>query len=91
MDATTRFQNRKDFKQEELRTNMEQEKKQRFLEVYKNLPLVERKNTILLLEDKIKDKIEKKPISWDIAFLEIEQETKIGENFLDKLIKLNLI
>ena len=70
---------------------MEQERKQRFLGVYKNLPLVERKNTILLIEDKIKDKIEKKPISWDIAYLEIEQETKVGETILNKLIKLNLI
>lgn len=70
---------------------MEQENKQRFLEVYKNLPLTERKNTILLLEDKIKNKLEKKPISWDIAFLEIDQETKTGEIILNKLIKLNLI
>lgn len=63
--------------------------KMRFLKVYQNLPLSERKNTILLLEDK-KDK-KKEPISWEIAYIEIEQETEIGEKILNKLIKLNLI
>ncbi len=74
---------------------MEKEKKMRFMNVYQNLPLNERKNTIIVLgEDKTKKergKIKKEPISWDIAFIEIDQETKIGEKILDKLIKLNLI
>ena len=70
---------------------MEKERKMRFLEVYQNLPLNERKNTILVLETKEKDKIKKEPISWDIAFIEIKQDTLIGEKILNKLIKLNLI
>lgn len=74
---------------------MEKEKKMRFMNVYQNLPLNERKNTILVLEEdktkKEKGKIKKEPISWDIAFIEIDQETEIGEKILDKLIKLNLI
>ena len=69
---------------------MDVEKKKRFLRVYQNLPLNERKNTILILEDK-KAKPEKKPLSWDIVYLEIDQETKLGEKILDKLIKLDLI
>lgn len=69
---------------------MKEEEKSRFLRVYQNLPLNERKNTILVLEDKGKSP-EKNPISWDIAYLEIEQETDIGEKILSKLIKLNLI
>ena len=69
---------------------MDKELKMRFLKVYQNLPLSERKNTILLLEDK-KDKKKKEPISWEIAYIEIEQETEIGEKILNKLIKLNLI
>lgn len=69
---------------------MNQEKKARFLRVYQNLPLNERKNTILVLED-TKNKPEKRPISWDIAYIEIEQETEIGEKILNKLIKLDLI
>ena len=66
---------------------MDENKKERFLKVYQNLPLNERKNTILILEDKK----EKKPLSWDIAYLEISEETKTGEEILNKLIRLNLI
>jgi len=69
---------------------MKEEEKARFLRVYQNLPLNERRNTILVLEDKGKTP-EKKPISWDIAYIEISEETSIGEKLLNKLIKLNLI
>ena len=69
---------------------MKEEEKAIFLRVYQNLPLNERRNTILVLEEKGKAP-EKKPISWDIAYLEIEQETSIGEKILNKLIKLSLI
>lgn len=64
---------------------MDKELKSRFLKVYQNLPLNERKNVILVFEDK------KEPISWYIAYLEIDQETEAGEKILDKLIRLNLI
>jgi hypothetical protein len=74
---------------------MDKELKARFLKVYQNLPLSERKNMILLLEgedEKKGGKIKKKePLSWDIAYLEIDQETKKGEKILNKLIELNLI
>lgn len=69
---------------------MKEEEKARFLRVYQNLPLNERRNTILVLEDKGKSP-DKKPVSWDIAYLEISEETKIGEIILNKLIELNLI
>ena len=69
---------------------MDKEKKARFLMVYQNLPLNERKNTILIIEDR-KNKPEKKPISWDVAFIEIDQETELGEIILNKLIELDLI
>ena len=66
---------------------MDKEKKSCFLMVYQNLPLNERRNTILVLGEN-KDK---KPISWDIAYLEINQETILGEKILNKLIELKLI
>ncbi|MBS3075194.1 hypothetical protein J4429_01915 [Candidatus Pacearchaeota archaeon] len=69
---------------------MKEEEKSRFLRVYQNLPLNERRNTILVLEEKGKSP-DKKPVSWDIAYIEISEETKIGETILNKLIKLNLI
>ncbi len=62
------------------------------MKVYQNLPLNERKNTILVLKKvKNKEKVSKEPISWNIAYIEIDQETKVGETILNKLIKLNLI
>lgn len=61
------------------------------MKVYQNLPLNERKNTILVIEETNKSKLKKEPISWDVAFIEVEQETKIGETILIKLIKLDLI
>ncbi len=70
---------------------MDKKKKARFLRVYQNLPLNERKNTIVILEGKINGKPEKKPVSWDVAYIEIEQETESGEKILEKLIELNLI
>lgn len=71
---------------------MKEEDKMRFMKVYQNLPLNERKNTILVLEGKKdRSKLKKEPISWDVAFIEVDQETKIGEIILNKLIKLNLI
>ena len=68
---------------------MDQEKKRRFLQVYSNLPINERKNIIIVIETEEGKK--KNPISWDIAYLEINKETKLGEEILKKLIKLNLI
>jgi len=71
---------------------MKKEDKMRFMNVYQNLPLNERKNTIIVLEEpEINGKNKKEPISWDIAFIEIDQETKTGGIILNKLIKLNLI
>jgi hypothetical protein len=69
---------------------MNKEDRMRFMKVYQNLPLNERKNTIIILDDK-SEKPEKKPISWDVAYIEIDQETRVGETILNKLIKLNLI
>ena len=81
---------RNDFKRPCTIKIMKEEEKARFLRVYQNLPLNERRNTILVLEEKGKAP-DKKPVSWDIAYIEISEETKIGVIILNKLIKLNLI
>ncbi|MEK6927043.1 MAG: hypothetical protein AABX11_01285 [Nanoarchaeota archaeon] len=71
---------------------MKEEEKLRFMSVYQNLPLTERRNTILVLEKRTdKNKAIKEPISWDVAFLEVSQKTKVGKVMLDKLIRLDLI
>ena len=58
--------------------------KESFLRVYSNLPLNLRKETILVLEDK-------GPITWDVAYIEVENKTKLGDIILKKLKELNII
>ena len=67
---------------------MDEMEKANFLQVYSNLPINERKNIIVVLE---KDNKEKQPISWDIAYIEIDKETELGNKILKKLIRLDLI
>ena len=59
------------------------EGKDRFLKVYSNLPMDIRKEVVVLMDNK--------PISWDIAYEEIEKETDLGKKILKKLIQLNFI
>lgn len=58
--------------------------RERFLKLYSNLPINLRKDIILVLD-------EKGPISWDVAYLEVENKTKLGEQILKKLDELKII
>ncbi|MBI5072734.1 hypothetical protein HZA99_02865 [Candidatus Woesearchaeota archaeon] len=58
--------------------------RERFLKVYANLPLNIRKEIIVVLE-------KVGPVSWDIAYLEIQNKTKTGEIILKKLEKMGII
>jgi hypothetical protein len=64
---------------------MEKDKnlKEKFLKVYANIPLGLRSEIICVLEDR--------PISWDVAFVEIDQDTPKSKIILEKLDKLKLI
>ena len=57
--------------------------KHRFLKVFSNLPIDIRKEIILVIDDQ--------PITWNVAYGEIEAETELGERILNKLIELELI
>ena len=61
--------------------------KARFLRVYANLPIKIREQVVLVIDDGS----EKKPISWNVAYVEIENETALGKKIFDKLVKLELI
>lgn len=58
-------------------------KREKFLKIYANLPLGVRKEIILTLDDK--------PITWDVAFIEINNNTKISKIILEKLKRLDII
>ena len=58
--------------------------KERFFKVYANLPLNLRNEVILVLPDI-------GPITWQVAYLEISNDTKVGNHILSRLIELNII
>lgn len=60
------------------------DRKTRFLELYSNLPMKLRDEIVLVLG-------EKGPISWNVAYIEIKNDTKLGEEILGKLDELKII
>lgn len=62
---------------------MDEEKREKFLKVYYNLPLKIREEVILDLDGK--------PISWNVAYVEIKDKTNTGEVILQKLAELKII
>jgi hypothetical protein len=61
----------------------EQDFASRFHRVYSNLPLEERKQVIIV--------IEKEPISWEVARVEIINKTERSKVILEKLVELEFI
>lgn len=55
----------------------------RFMKVYSNLPLNIRSEIILV--------IDKEPITWNVAYAEIQNKTENGRKILKMLIKLEMI
>lgn len=59
------------------------ELKEEFFKVYANLPIEERNNVVVV--------IDKQPISWNIAYLEIKNYTKLGQQILKTLKDLGIL
>lgn len=59
-------------------------KKEKFFKVYANLPLNLRSEIILVLPDR-------GPITWNVAYVEINNDTALGRDILDKLIELKIV
>ncbi len=58
--------------------------KSRFYRVYANLPINLREEIILVLP-------QKGPVTWNVAFLEVENDTELGKEILKKLNELKII
>ncbi|MCK5416046.1 hypothetical protein KAI92_01310 [Candidatus Parcubacteria bacterium] len=58
-------------------------RKEKFIKIYANVPIGARREIVLVLE--------KKPISWDVAYNEISVGTPLGDIILKKLEKLEFI
>jgi hypothetical protein len=63
---------------------MELGRKEKFLQLYANLPLGVRQEIILVLDDR-------GPITWDVTFREVKSDTPLSEIILEKLEKLQII
>lgn len=59
--------------------------KEKFLRIYANIPIGLRSEIICVVGE------EDRPVSWDVAFVEIDQDTPLCQIILEKLNKLNLI
>ena len=57
--------------------------KDKFFKVYANLPINIRQEIVIV--------INKEPISWQVAYLEINNNTKLGKIILEKLTALEII
>ncbi|NQU77566.1 hypothetical protein HQ544_02610 [Candidatus Falkowbacteria bacterium] len=64
---------------------METGLREKFLKVYANVPLKLRDGAILLLGD------EKRPITWNVAYLEVRENTEASKEILEGLERLDLI
>ena len=56
---------------------------ERFVKVYSNLPINLRKEIVAV--------IDKEPVSWDVAYNEIRNNTELGKKLLNKFIELKII
>ena len=61
------------------------ELKTRFFKVYSNLPVNIRKEVVLDLGEPTG------PITWEIAYREVNGNTELGDKIVNKLVELNFI
>ena len=66
---------------------MNEQNREKFLRAFANLPLNTRQEIILVLEENGV----KQPITWEVAYFEIKNNTPRIEKILEKLQELNLI
>lgn len=63
---------------------MKERQKQKFYRVFANLPINLREEVILVISGK-------GPITWQVAFLEVDNNTELGAMILEKLSDLKII
>lgn len=59
--------------------------KERFLKVYSTLPLGVRGDIVLVLDKP------KGPITWEVAYIEVQNDTPLSKQVLEKLSQLEII
>jgi hypothetical protein len=64
--------------------------KTRFLRVYSSLPLGVRREIILVLDPQ-EGVTKGGPITWEVAYIEVNSDTPLSKTILEKLAKLDFI
>ncbi len=59
------------------------DEKEKFLKIYSNIPMN--------LRDDIVAVIDGKPVTWNVAFVEISNNSEIGTKILNKLLEMEII
>jgi hypothetical protein len=57
--------------------------KTEFLRAYSNLPMSTREETIVVIEGK--------PISWNVAYIEVSGNTQTGIKIIEQLVRMNIL
>jgi hypothetical protein len=57
--------------------------KTKFLQVYANLPLNQRNEIVVVIDDE--------PLTWHAARIEVENDTESGKDILKKLVKMGIL
>jgi hypothetical protein len=63
---------------------METLPKEKFFRVYANLPVGVRDQVVIVMP-------EVGPMSWNAAYVEVSNSTKLGDSIVEKLIELKII
>lgn len=71
-----------DYKQS-LKFSQRSNYKARFLKIYANIPLNLRNEIVVVIDDQ--------PLSWNAAKIEIENDTSVAKQILDKLVKMQIL
>ena len=64
---------------------MAEDLRNRFLKIYSNIPIKVREEIILDLDES------RGPITWNVAYVEVKNNTALSEEILRKLDQLNII
>ena len=57
--------------------------KSKFLKIYANIPLNLRNEIVVVIDDQ--------PLSWNVAKIEIENDSPIAKQILDKLVRMGIL
>ena len=67
---------------------MDENIREKFLRIYSNLPINLREEIILVLDISSEKKA---PVTWNVAYLEVKNNTELGQKILKKLEELKFI